>query len=171
MQSPQETQAQSENQSQQKEDSVAGAARKAKEKKNAASQRKVFTEDDLSRMKKDGISVVGGESKQSTENTSASGRKGSDEPNSEGYWRSKTQPILEKLADVDKQIAQLKDDIKKYGSGGIDISTGLKYNVAYVNDRNGQIQKLEKKQADLQKQLDDLQEEGRKAGAEPAWFH
>ena len=42
--------------------------------------------------------------------------------------------------------------------------------MAYVRDRNAQIQKLQKKRADLQKKLDELEEEGRKAGAEPAWF-
>ena len=46
----------------------------------------------------------------------------------------------------------------------------MKEGVAYVEDRNGQIAKLEKRKANLQKQLEDLEEEGRKAGAEPAWF-
>jgi len=32
------------------------------------------------------------------------------------------------------------------------------------------MQELEKKKADLEKKLDQLQEVGRKAGAEPAWF-
>ena len=46
----------------------------------------------------------------------------------------------------------------------------MKDNIAYVHDRNGQIQDLQKKKADLQKQLDELAEEGRKAGAQPAWL-
>jgi hypothetical protein len=77
---------------------------------------------------------------------------------------------LDDIVATDEQIEQLKDDIKKYGSGGFDVTTGMKNNIAYVHDRNGQIETLQKKKADLQKQLDDLTEEGRKAGAQPAWF-
>jgi len=38
----------------------------------------------------------------------------------------------------------LKDDIKKYGTGGFDVTTGMKKNVAYIEDRNGQMKELEK---------------------------
>jgi len=152
-----------------KQDSVAEAARKAKEKK-AASARKVFTEDDISGMKKEGVSVVGTENQKRPESTPASKENGEDPPNSEKYWRGKAQPILEKIADIDKQIAQIKEDLKKYGIGGFDVATGFRNNVAYVEDRNAQIQELQKKKANLQKKLEDLQEEGRKAGAEPSWF-
>jgi hypothetical protein len=46
----------------------------------------------------------------------------------------------------------------------------MKNNVTYIKDRNGQVKELERKKADLEKKMDQLQEEGRKAGAEPAWF-
>ena len=78
-----------------KQDSVAEAARKAKEKK-AASARKVFTEDDISGMKKEGVSVVGTENQKRPESTPASKENGEDPPNSEKYWRGKAQPILPK---------------------------------------------------------------------------
>src|SRR5437899_7970926 len=45
--------------------SVAEAARKAKAKKAVPAPGKVFTEDDLSGMPKEGVSVVGNESKKS----------------------------------------------------------------------------------------------------------
>ena len=64
----------------------------------------------------------------------------------------------------------MKDDIKKYGSGGFDVTTGLKDNIAYIRDRNGQLKNLEKRKADLEKQLEELQDEGRKAGALASWF-
>lgn len=114
--------------------------------------------------------MVGDESSKSAGRAPASARRGIDDRNSEEYWRGRTRPILSKIADTEQRIAQLKEEIKKYGIGGFDVTTGMKNGVAYVEDRNGQIQKLEKKKADLQKQLDELQEEGRKAGAEPAWF-
>jgi len=71
---------------------------------------------------------------------------------------------------VDKAMTSMKDAIKRYGSGGFDVTTGMKDNIAHINDRNGQLKDLEKHKADLQKQLDELQDEGRKAGAPASWF-
>jgi chromosome segregation ATPase len=169
-QSQPQTQTQSSTPPEQKQDSVAEAARKAKAKKAAAAQGKVFTEDDLSGMKKGGVSVVGNDNVKRPRRAPASDGDGDYAPNSEEYWRSRSQPLLDEMADIDQQIAQLKEDIKKYGPGGIDVATGYKEGLAYVEDRNGQIQKLQEKKANLLKQLDDLAEEGRKAGAQPAWF-
>jgi hypothetical protein len=168
--SPSSQQPQAQSQVQQKEDSVAEAARKAKGKKAVPAQRKVFTEDDLSGMRKDGVSVVGNESKKSVQATKTPAPEGEDDPNSEQYWREKARPILEEIGAVNQQIEQLKEDIKKYGNAGFDVATGMKNNVAYIRDRNAKIEKLLKRKTALEKQLDDLQDEGRKAGAEPAWF-
>jgi chromosome segregation ATPase len=165
-----QTQSQSSTPPEQKQDSVAEAARKAKAKKAAAAQGKVFTEDDLSGMKKGGVSVVGNENVKRPRRAPASDGDGDYAPNSEEYWRSRSQPLLDEMAAIDQQIAQIKEDIKKYGPGGIDVTTGFKDNVTYIEDRNGQIQELQEKKAKMQKQLDDLAEEGPKAGAQPAWF-
>ena len=151
-----------------KADSVAEAARKAKEKRAAAAKGKVFTEDDLSG-KKGGVSVVGNEGKKSRRAPTGS-PNGDYEPNGEEYWRSRSQPILDEIAATDQQIAQLREDIKKYGNGGFDVQTARQQNIAYIHDRNAQIDELQKRKASLQKQLEDLEEEGRKAGAPPAWF-
>jgi hypothetical protein len=153
-----------------KEDSLAEAARKAKEKKPATAKPKVYTEDDLSGMKGTGVSVVGetpGTSARDPKTTSPNNGGGE---NNEEYWRGKARQILDAIADTDQQMAQKQDEIKKYGNGGIDVTTGLKDNIAYVNDRTGQLKTLEKHKTDLLKQLDDLQEQGRKAGASPSWF-
>jgi chromosome segregation ATPase len=171
---PQPPQTQSQPQTQpttgadEKPDSIAEAARKAKAKKTAAAQGKVFTEDDLSG-KKGGVSVVGNDNKK-TRRARTTDPDGDYNPNGEEYWRSRSQPILDEIAATDQQIEQLKEDIKKYGNGGFDVQTGMKDNIAYIHDRNGQIQTLQKRKEDLKKQLDDLEEEGRKAGAQPAWF-
>jgi chromosome segregation ATPase len=154
---------------QDKQDSVAEAARKAKEKKAAAAKHKVLTEDDLSGMT-GGVSVVGTEGKKAPNLASNKNKEEEDAPNGEKYWRGKARPILGEMADIEQLIVQLKEEIKKYGNGGFDVTTGFKNDVAYVEDRNAQIEKLQKKKADLQKQLADLEEEGRKAGAQPAWF-
>jgi len=74
------------------------------------------------------------------------------------------------MAATDQQIEKVKEEIKKYGNGGFDPQTGLGKNVIYVDDRQSQLTRLEKQRADLDKQMDQLQEEGRKAGAQPSWF-
>lgn len=169
-QSQSQPQTQPQASAQQKEDSVAEAARKAKERKAASTQGKVFTEDDLSGMRKEGVSVVGSENKKTAQPARIAAPEADYDPNSEQYWRKKARPILDEIAAVNRQIEQLKEDSKKYGNAGFDVSRGMKDGVAYVLDRNTRIEKLEKRKTALEKQLDDLQEEGRKAGAEPAWF-
>jgi hypothetical protein len=160
--------AQAQTPAQPKEESVADAAKKSQKDKPKA--KKVYTEDDLSGVHKGGVSIVGEENKKSPRRVRNTNPDGDDEPNGEEFWRGRSQPILDEIAVTDQAIEQLKEDIKKYGSGGFDVTTGMKDNIAYIHDRNGQIQNLQKKKAGLQKQLEDLEEEGRKAGAQPAWF-
>jgi hypothetical protein len=165
---PQPPPAQTQTPAQPKEESVADAAKKSQ--KDKPKPKKVYTEDDFSGTHKGGVSVVGEENKKSPRRVGNANPDGDNEPNGEEYWRSRSQPILDEIAATDQAIEQLKEDIKKYGSGGFDVTTGMKDNIAYIHDRNGQIQDLQKKKANLQKQLGDLEEEGRKAGAQPAWF-
>ncbi|HTF23760.1 MAG TPA: hypothetical protein VK937_07540 [Candidatus Limnocylindria bacterium] len=154
----------------QKEDSLAEAARKAKAKKPVVAKGKVYTEEDLSGLKGPGVSVVGEAPKKGARRARPTGPDGDGGENSEEYWRGRALEILSQIAAVDKAMASMKDDIKKHGSGGFDVTTGMKDNIAYINDRNGQLKDLEKRKADLQKQLDELQDEGRKAGAPASWF-
>jgi chromosome segregation ATPase len=164
-----ETSSQNAISSQENQDAVAEAARKAKEKKAAAAKGKVFTEEDLAGLR-GGVSVVGTENKKPAEPEPSKAEDAEEVPNGEAYWRGKAQPILEEMAQIDQLTTRLGEDIKKYGPAGIDVSSGMKDGVAYVRDRHAQIQKLQKKKGELQKKLDDLEEEGRKAGAKPAWF-
>jgi hypothetical protein len=151
----------------QKEDSPAEAARKAKGNKPPVAKGKVYTEEDLAGMNGHGVSVVGEAPKKGAPSKDPKGAAGE---NKEEHWRGRAQEILGEIATVDEAISQKKEEIKKFGSGGFDVTTGMKDNIAYVRDRNGQLQGLEKRKADLEKKLDELQEEGRKAGASPAWF-
>lgn len=150
-------------------DSVAEAARKAKRKKAGAAKSKVFTEEDLAGLK-GGVSVVGSETKNPPRPSPTKAEDGEGAQNGEAYWRGQAQPILQEIAEIDQLVTELREDIKKYGSAAVDVSTGMKEGVAYVEDRRAQIEKLQKKKEDLQRKLDDLEEEGRKAGAQPAWF-
>ncbi len=168
-------QSSSQTQTEQKKSEAGGDATKKSEKEKAK-PKKVYTEEDLSGMRGNGVSIVGDEK---PAGGAAGAKKAAGKPKTgvvpmsgrdEAYWRGKARVLLDQIAATELQIAKLKDDIKKYGTGGFDVTTGMKNNVAYIEDWNGQVKDLERKKADLEKKVDQLQEEGRKAGAEPAWF-
>jgi len=154
----------------QKQDSLAEAARKAKANKLTAAKAKVYTEDDLKGMKGPGVSVVGDPPKRGPRRAQPSDPDGDNGANAEEYWRGRAQQFLDAIAQTDEQIAQKKEEIRKFGSGGFDVTTGMKNNVAYINDRNAQLKQLEAHKADLVKQFEELQDEGRKAGVPSSWF-
>jgi hypothetical protein len=159
-----------------KEESVADAARKAKAKKEKTEHGKVLTDDDLSGLRGNGVSVVGdGSSGRSASQDSslALPEDGGATPSGahdEQYWRAKARDLLDQIAATDQKIAKTEEEIKKYGNIGFDPQTGLKKNVIYVDDRPTQVKKLEQHKQDLQKKLEDLEDQGRKEGAPPAWF-
>jgi len=153
-----------------KQDSLAEAARKAKTNKPAPSKGKVYTEDDLSKMKTSGVSVVGAAPEKGARRTQPSNPDGDAGENSEQYWRGQARQILDAIAYTDQQIEAKKEEIKKYGSGGFDVNSGRRDNVAYIIDRTNQLKELENRKLSLEKQLQDLADEGRKSGAPASWF-
>jgi len=168
-QTSQQSQSQSQAQPEQRQDSVADAAKKAQKDKPKA--KKVFTEDDLSG-KSGGVSVVGDANAAAKSNTPGAKPSGdaSKSVRDEEYWRGRASQIRELMAATDAAINNLKEEIKKNGATGFDAQTGLKDNVIYVDDRNARLKQLEQRRQDLDKQMDLLEEEGRKAGAQPSWF-
>jgi hypothetical protein len=167
-----QTDTSAQSQSNPKADSLADAARKAKAKKGASATGKVFTEDDLSSLPGNSVSVVGqkaaGAGSSKASNVDADDAAGSG--NGEAYWRGRASELLQQIAAVDQQIAQVQEEIKKYGNGGFDPATGLSRNVIYVEDRQTKLKRLDKRKEDLQQQMQTLEEQGRKAGAPPGWF-
>jgi hypothetical protein len=162
-------------QPQQKEESVGDAAKKAQ--KDKPKPKKVYTEEDLSSMRGNGVSVVGDETSPGAGTAGANKADGKTRASvtpmsgqDEGYWRGKARAVLDAITTTDQEIAKTKDEIKKYGSDGFDATSGLKDNIIYIDNRSSKLQQLEKRKADLEKKIDQLQEEGRKAGAEPSWF-
>lgn len=160
------------------QESLADAARKAKAKKVQSSAPKVMTDDDLSSLGGRGVSVVGDGNSGArgtggAQNSAVSGDAGNPAPagtNDEKFWRGRARQIMDDIAATDQQIEKLKVEIAKSGPTGMDPSTGLTQNVIIIHDRNAQMQQLEDRKERLQKQLDDLADEGRKAGADSSWF-
>jgi hypothetical protein len=172
-QSSSSTQSQAQSQPEQKDDSAAAAAKKPS--KDKPKPKKVYTEEDLSGLRGNGVSVVGDANGPARANapasqSSASGGDATKSVRDEEYWRGRASQIKEQMVATDEAIKNLQEEIKKNGATGFDAQSGLKQNVIYVDDRNARLKQLEQRRQDLDKQMDLLQEEGRKAGADSAWF-
>ena len=165
-------------------ESLGEAARRARAQKSAAPATKVYTEDKVAGLSGHGVSVVG-DGNQSGDSSDAENAENSErEPNGTGpakanppsgnsdekMWREKARAIHDQMAQIDDRISKIQEEIQKYGAVSFDPATGLRQNVIYVEDRNAQIKQLEEQKAKLQSQLDSLEEEGRKAGADSGWF-
>jgi chromosome segregation ATPase len=151
--------------------SLAEAARKAKAQKSKTDSGKVMTEDDLRSIRGGGVSVVGdASSSRSTSAPAYTPGAPSARDQEEQIWRSRARAIMDQMEQVDRAIETTKAEIAKYGGVGFDPSSGLKQNIVVIEDRNAQLKSLENQRARLDQQMDALQEEGRKAGADPSWF-
>ena len=173
--SSQQSSSQTQSQPPQKEESAVDAAKKTEKEK--AKPKKVYTEEDLAGLRGNGVSVVGSDKPAAPGAAATSKTNGKTKTGvvpmsgqDEEYWRGKARGLLDRIAATEQRIEAKKDEIKKLGNGGFDITTGMKDNIAYIQDRNAQLQELERHKADLQKQLDELQDEGRKVGAPSSWF-
>jgi hypothetical protein len=164
-------------------ESLGEAARRARAQKtkSAVGAPKVYTDDKLSQLSGHGVSVVGdgnsgggsssGESSftSSGENSSGNGAA-SGGKNDEQYWRGRARAIHDQMAQCDQEISKLQDEIAKYGAVSVDPQSGAMQSIIYVNDRNAKIKQIEERKAGLQGQLEALEDEGRKAGADSGWF-
>ncbi len=160
-------------------DSLGEAARKARAQKSKAPAAKVYTEDKIAGLSGHGVSVVGdadqsveGDSSAAENSFAATATNGKPQAgkSEEQFWRDKARAIHDQMAQIDDRIGKIQEEIQKYGAVSFDPATGLRQNVIYVQDRNAQIKQLEEQKAKLQNQLDSLEEEGRKAGADSGWF-
>jgi len=156
--------------------SVADAARKSKAEKDKAKSKKVYTDEDMPSLS-GAVSVVGDKSA----STPSGDAKGPDAnpageqstkggKSDEAMWRARAKKIRDQMDAVDQEIAKTEDEIKKSGGAGFDPQSGLKQNVIYFEDRNAKLKDLQNKKAELQKQMDALEDEARKAGVPAGWL-
>ena len=160
-------------------ESLGDAARKARTQKTKAAP-KVYTEDSVSKLSGHGVSVVGdgnsgsGGASSGNENSYASSEA---QPQASGgsggqeqMWRSRARAIHDQMAQCDQRISAIKDEIAKFGAVQVDPQSGAQAGVIYIKDRNMEISRIEEQKTALQGQMDALEEEGRKAGADSGWF-
>jgi chromosome segregation ATPase len=162
----------------QKEDSVAEAARKAREKKKQVPKAtKVFTNDNMP-ASSGSVSVIGAvtaptpEGGEKTAKTSAAGDAEKEGPSEEVTWRRRFAEIRTKIRQAEKEIDILQREFnlvqQQYYS---DPNQALREQLERkeIGERR---KKIEDKQAEikqLQQQLVDLEEELRKAGGPAGW--
>lgn len=153
-----------------KQETLGDAARKNAQKPKPRPKH-VYTDDDLSGMG-GAISVVGdaSSSAQPADDSSAQAGGTSGESKDEAYWRGRADAIKRQIADVDRQIEDKKAEIAKAGPTSFDPSAGLSQGVIIIHDRNAELKDLEDRKQSLENQLDQLADEGRKAGADSGWF-
>jgi hypothetical protein len=181
-QPPANSQNQNQAQDPPQDDSVTAAAKKAKAKKDKPATKKIYSEDDIARLPGPGVSVIGQQPAAPSEKEkvkSGGGKADADtgekeEVKDEAYWRKRARKILDQMDALDDQIQRARDDAKKTKptqAPSSDGNNGDQQNAeTQVDDRKSRLQDLEKQKAELQKQLDSLQEEGRRAGAPAFWF-
>lgn len=157
--------------------SLGAIARQAKAQKAKSEPTKVYTEDKLAGLSGHGVSSVGsgnagggGSYGGNSYNNAAAGGGGQSLGSNESYWRGRANAIRGQMAQLDVQIAGIREEIKKKGAVTVDPMSGASAGVIYIEDRNRQIKQIEEQKDKLQQSLEDLAEEGRKAGADSGWF-
>ncbi|MBI3404138.1 MAG: hypothetical protein HY046_01620 [Acidobacteria bacterium] len=164
-QTPSETQSQSEKQTTEtppKQESIVEIAKSTKAKKEKSASTKVYSNEDVLLLPPPGVST-------SKPSPNISRPPAKTYVQGEQYWRSRYQYLQQQIDDVDRQIAALNEQIKNSGTVGFDAA-GIQRNNTVVQDRTVRLRALEARKKELMKQMDALLDEGRKAGAEPAWF-
>jgi hypothetical protein len=169
------------------QESLGEAARRARAQRAAAPAAKIYTEDKVARLSGHGVSVVGDGNQAGESSDSENAENSEREPSAGGaakanpaspqsgnsdekMWREKARAIHDQMAQIDERISKIQEEIQKYGAVSFDPASGVRQNVIYMEDRNAQIKQLEEQKSKLQGQLDSLEEEGRKAGADSGWF-
>ena len=91
------------------------------------------------------------------------------DPRAEAYWRKRAGEIRTKMEHVDKAIAALNEKMKSGKSDGIKIGFDP-YTPVILADFGDQMKPLQQEKDRLQQQMSLLEEEARKAGAQPGWL-
>ena len=171
---------------QQTGDSVADAARKAREeKKSAAKPKKVYTDDDLARGSSTATSSSTDNGTANTqpatepsqaEGTQAAANKPSNadagDKNSEAAWRKRFKEQNEKIAKAEKDLDLLqreqdKAQVQYYPDPQKALTE--QFNRQDINDKAAKIEAKKQEIAKLKQGLDAMEDELRKNGGDPGW--
>ena len=124
--------------------------------------KKVWTDDDLSKLKGD-VSVVGN-ANSSGRNTISHSEESSRGTGSAQQYRSRLAQLQSQMDATDQKITELKNIESGSTSGNSGLQLHHGYNTIPLPD---QIKSLEEKKQEIQAQMDALYDEARKNGIEP----
>ncbi len=159
------------------QESVAEAARKAREqKKSPAKPTKVFTNDDLAAMG-GGVSVVGTiapAEPEASDKKAAAGKKATppEEEKGEAYWRKRFADAHTKLRDAEKEVDILQRELNlKQRQFYADPTQALQeqFNRKEIDTYRQEIADKQKEVEQLRQALSDLEDELRRAGGSAGW--
>jgi hypothetical protein len=91
------------------------------------------------------------------------------DPRAEVYWRRRAGEIRTKIEQIDKAMADLSEKMKSGKSDGIKIGFNT-YTPVILADFGDQMKPLQQEKDKLLLQKSALEEEARKAGAQPGWL-
>lgn len=164
---------------QQTGDSLADAARKAREQKKDAKPKKVFTDDDIKHSSSETSSASGtaqgagggtGGGQATGAGTGAGG--GTGEAGDEASWKKRFAEQRGKIATAEKELDILqREEEKAQVQYYPDPQKALKeqYSRKDINDKQAKIDAKKQEIANLKQQLSDMEDELRKSGGDPGW--
>lgn len=166
------------------QESVAEAARKAREqKKNQPKSTKVFTNDDLASVP-GGVSVIGtapaaaekgteGKAEAAGKKAGTAGKEGKkEEEKGESYWRKRFADARTRLQDAEKELDIMQRELNlKQMQYYADPNKALQeqYTRQEINTYQQKIDAKRKEVEQLRQALSDLEDELRRAGGDPGW--
>ena len=168
--------AQTDQQSAQTSDSVAAAARKAREqKKPQATPAKTYTNEDVQSLS-GGVSTVGADAdeKKTDEKASpnATEAKTTADKKDEKYWRKRFADLRQKIAGTQAELDVLQRELnvaQKQFYADPNAALQQQYSREEINKKTDQIDAKKKELEDLNQQMTALEDELRRAGGDPGW--
>lgn len=163
-------------------DSLADAARKARERKKEAPKPKhVYTDDDVASIQSAPVNVLGtppsaaetpAQSKPNSGAKTPEGQQAASAETEETKWRKRFKEVRDNLARAEKQLDILqREDNKAQVQYFSDPQKALteQYSRQEINDKNAKIAAKQQEIQQLKQQLSDLEDQLRKAGGDPGW--
>jgi hypothetical protein len=156
-------------------DAVADAARKARaEKKEAPKTKKVYTDDDVTKMPPVTTATATGnpEEQKPADASKADGSGASGAQSEEAGWRKKFRDLHDKIAAAEKELDVLQRESEKaqvqyYADPQKALNE--QYSRKDINDKNSKIDAKKQEITQLKQQQDDMEDALRKSGGDPGW--
>jgi hypothetical protein len=156
------------------QDSVAEAARKAREKAkaNAAPAKKTYTNDNVSALRVNEISVLAPNANQVKDTAPDAAPKSAEPKKDETYWRKRFAEARAKLEIAQKELEISQRELNLLQTQYYaDPNKALQQQLSRddINTKTAKVDEMKQKVADLTQGIEDMKDEMRQAGGLPGW--